>query len=215
MSKPSLKSPYRLMVEGPDDQWTIINLLGRHGYEWENDRTIRPYVEATGGVETLLVKATLSTALKTYERLGLVIDADLSPTNRWQQVRDIFKDLGITLPAMPSPDGTITPGIRPHSRVGIWLMPDNSQPGRIEEFIEKLIPSGHPVWPHAQTATTQALALGARMGQRDHLKGAIHAWLAWQRDPGLPFGTALTTEVLGHDSPEALRFVAWFKQCFT
>lgn len=215
MSKPSAKSPYRLMVEGPDDQWTIINLLGRHGYEWENDGTIRPYVEAAGGVEKLLVKATLSTALKTYDRLGLVIDADLSPTNRWQQLGDLFKDLGVTLPATPSPDGTVTPGIRPNSRVGIWLMPDNSQPGRLEEFIEKLIPPGHPVWPHAQTTTTQALALGARLGQRDHLKGALHAWLAWQRDPGQPFGTALTTEVLGHDSPEALRFVDWFKQCFT
>lgn len=215
MSKPLPKSPYRLMVEGPDDQWTIINLLSRHGYDWENDRTTRPYVEAAGGVEKLLVKATLSTALKTYERLGLVIDADLTPTHRWQQLKDLFRELGVALPANPSPDGMIAAGIRPHSRVGIWLMPDNTQPGRIEEFIEKLIPQGDTVWPHAQATTTQALALGARLSQRDHLKGAIHAWLAWQRDPGLPFGTALTTEVLGHDSPEALRFVGWFRQCFT
>ena len=129
MSKPSIKSPYRLMVEGPDDQWTIINLLGRHGYDWENDRTIRPYVEATGGIEKVLVKTTLSTALKTYERFGLVIDADLAPTNRWQQLRDIFKDLGVTLPAAPSPAGTVTHGIRPNSRVGIWSCQTTHSPG--------------------------------------------------------------------------------------
>jgi hypothetical protein len=203
------------MVEGPDDQWTIINLLSRHGYDWENERSPRPYVEAVGGVEKLLARATLSAALKSHERLGLVIDADLHPTNRWQQAKDLFKELGVTLPATPSPDGTVIPGLRPNSRVGIWLMPDNSQPGRVEEFIEKLIPSTDPVWPYAQDTTTQALTLGAKLGQRDHLKGALHAWLAWQKDPGLPFGTALTTEVLSHDSPEALRFVSWFNQCFT
>ncbi|KFA91145.1 DUF3226 domain-containing protein, partial [Archangium violaceum] len=126
MSKPLPKSPYRLMVEGPDDQWAIINLLDRHGYDWKDDRTIRPYVDAAGGVEKLLMKATLSTALKTYDRLGLVIDADLTPTHRWQQLKDIFKDLGVTLPATPNPGGTITAGTRANSRVGIWLMPDNS-----------------------------------------------------------------------------------------
>ena len=215
MSTPSPKSPYRLMVEGPDDQWTIINLLARHGYDWNNAAAIRPYVEPVGGVEKLLARATLSTALKTYERLGLVIDADLSSPQRWQQVRDIFRELGISLPAAPSPNGTLVTGSRQNSRVGIWLMPDNSQPGRIEEFIEKLIPPGDPLWPHAQTATTQALTLGASLRPQDHVKGAIHAWLAWQEDPGLPFGTAITSEVLGHDSPEAQRFVGWFRQCFT
>ncbi|KFA91166.1 DUF3226 domain-containing protein, partial [Archangium violaceum] len=89
------------------------------------------------------------------------------------------------------------------------------QPGRVEEFIEKLIPQEDTVWPHAQATTTRAMELGARLSQRDHLKGAIHAWLAWQSDPGLPFGIALKAKVFDHDSPEALRFVAWFKQCFT
>jgi hypothetical protein len=76
------------MVEGPDDQWTIINLLARHGYDWNNAAALRPYVEPVGGVEKLLARAT-------------------------------------------------------------------------------------------------------------------------------PFGTALASEVLGHDSPEAQRFVGWFRQCFT
>ncbi len=41
------------------------------------------------------------------------------------------------------------------------------------------------------------------------------AYLAWHAErPGMPFGTALTAEVLGRDSPEAQTFVAWFKRLF-
>jgi hypothetical protein len=36
MAEPPVSSPYRLFVEGPDDKWSIINLLARHGYDWEN-----------------------------------------------------------------------------------------------------------------------------------------------------------------------------------
>lgn len=215
MSPPSIKSPYRLMVEGPDDKHTVIHLLSRHGYDWNDVSMVRPFVEDAGGVEKLLNKDVLSAALKTYDRLALVFDADLPPTNRWHQARDLLTHLGLTLPAQPARGGTIVNGLRPNTRVGVWIMPDNAQPGRLEEFIEKLIPPKDPVWPHAQEATTQALALGAKLREQDHVKGALHAWLAWQENPGQPFGTALFTHVLRHDSQEALRFVDWFKQCFT
>lgn len=211
---PSPKSPHRLMVEGPDDKHTIIHLLKRHGYDWEDTSQPRPYVEAVGGVEVLLDRATLSTALKTYKRLGLVVDADLPPTNRWHQARDVLGSLGYTLPQAPVAGGTIIDNPQTGQKVGLWLMPDNTQPGRIEEFIEKLIPPGHTTWPHAQATTQQARQLGARLSERDHLKGALHAWLAWQEDPGQPFGTALASRVLGHESPEARLFVEWFQRCF-
>ena len=214
MSPPSLKSPYRLMVEGADDKWTIINLLTRHGYDWEDVKRTRPYVEEMGGIDRLLNKTVLSTALKTYDRLALVFDADLPPTNRWHQVCDLLGSLGLSMPAQPASEGTIIQSLRPSSRLGVWMMPDNSQPGRLEEFIEKLIPPGHSVWPHAQSATVRALELGAPLRPMDHIKGALYSWLSWQETPGMPFGTALASHVLRQDSPEALLFVKWFQQCF-
>ena len=36
MSKPRRTSPFQLLVEGPDDQWVIINLLQRNGYSFED-----------------------------------------------------------------------------------------------------------------------------------------------------------------------------------
>jgi hypothetical protein len=215
VNPPSSKSPYRLIVEGPDDKWTLIHLLRRHGFDWDDPSKGPPYVHEAGGITTLLSRDFLSSALKSHERLGLVLDADFPPPDRWHQLRSVLATLGIALPSTPASDGVIVSGMRPNSRLGIWLMPDNSQPGRIEEFIEKLVPTGSPTWTHARDATTQALALGAPLRVQDHIKGALHAWLAWQADPGLPFGTALFSRILEHDSPEAQRFVAWFKQCFT
>lgn len=215
MKPPSSKSPYRLLVEGKDDKFTLIHLLSRHGYDWDDVKLTRPFVEDVGGVERLLDRDFLFTALKTYDRLAMVFDADLPPYDRWHQLKTCLEALNIAAPDVPEPGGTILAGLRANSRLGIWVMPDNSQPGRIEEFIEKLVPSGDPLWAHAHATTTEALKQGAPLRQNDHVKGALHAWLAWQSDPGIPFGVALASKVLGHDSPEAQRFVAWFHRCFT
>lgn len=213
---PDNKSPYRLVVEGPNDKWTLINLLERNGFDWDDSSKDRPFVHEAGGVTRLLNRDFLSAALKNQERLGLVLDADFSPQDRWIQLRTVLSSLNIQIPNQPDPDGVVVQGTKStDSRFGIWLMPDNSLPGRLEEFIERLVPAKHPTWLHARDATTQALKLGARLRERDHLKGALHAWLAWQETPGQPFGTAVTSEIFGHDSPEAKRFVSWFNRCFT
>ncbi|NOK12100.1 DUF3226 domain-containing protein [Corallococcus exercitus] len=215
MSKPDPSSPYQMIVEGPDDKHTIIHLLKRHGYNWEDSTTTRPYIHEAKGVARLLHKPSITSALKSYRRLALVFDADGVLANRWHQLKDILEGEGLSLPATPEPDGTILPGLLPESRLGVWVMPDNAQPGRIEEFVEKLVPPNDGIWAHARKTTAEALSQGARLRQQDHVKGALYAWLAWQEDPGVRLGIALTNQVLRHDSPEAQRFVAWFHRCFS
>ncbi len=215
---PSKSSPYRLIVEGPDDMHVILNLMKRHGYDWDDARSTRPLVESAGGVSQLLDGTNLSTGAKSHTRLGLVLDADLETSQRWQQVRDCFSNLKITLPDLPSPDGTVIdvpklPGLV-LSRLGIWLMPDNQQPGILEDFLGRLVPPNDPCWAHAEEATVRARALGGPLAEKDHAKGRIHTWLAWQTEPGRAFGVALNARILGHDSPEALRFVSWFQRLF-
>ncbi len=212
MPSPLKSSPYRLLVEGPDDQWSVINLLTRHSYAWDDSSVVRPYVHPTGGINPLL--DSLPVALKTYERLGLVVDADLSIGNRWVSVRTRLVDLGFAVPDAPLAGGLVVERTSDGKRVGVWLMPDNVSPGILEDFLAKLIPAGDPSWSHAGLSTTTARGLGAPLQAKDQAKGAIHAWLAWREDPGQPFGTAITAHVLGHDSPEALLFVAWFRRMF-
>ena len=96
---------------------------------------------------------------------------------------------------------------------GIWMMPDcRRDHGKLEHLLETLIPKGDVLWPHADASTSKAAELGARF--RDHEKARIHCWLAWQEEPGKPFGTAITAKFLGHDSPEAIAFLRWLGRLF-
>lgn len=54
------------------------------------------------------------------------------------------------------------------------------------------------------------------MAQRLIVEGDndMHAWLAWQEEPGKPFGIALKAGYFDHQSPAADRFVDWFMQTF-
>jgi hypothetical protein len=198
-------------VEGKDDCYSILNLIARHGYDWDSPRAIRPYVDVKFGRDPLL--DALPVAVKSsYERIGVVLDADLSPDDRWNQLRRRVPEL--SLPEVPSPDGVVAPGLRPGTRFGAWLMPDNKRPGCLEDFLARLVPDTDPVWPYTDGATTRARELGAGCGLKDHVKGRVYSWLAWQEEPGLPFGLALRARVFRHDGPEALRFVSWFRTLF-
>ncbi len=213
MGRPSEESPYRLLVEGPDDKHSVIHLMARHSFDWADETKVRPFIHSEGGVEKLL--ETIPVTLKgPYARLGIILDANSDPTSRWIQVRNRARRAELDLPDSPHPDGTIIPGQRPGSRIGVWLMPNNTSPGALEDFLGGLVPQGHPIWAYADEATMGARQRGARCRQKDHAKSVLHTWLAWQEEPGLPFGTALKAGFFEKDSEDALRFVAWFRRLF-
>src|SRR4051794_21893001 len=112
MGRPSEESPYRLLVEGPDDLHSVIHLMVRHSFDWEDEPTVRPFIRSEGGIEKLL--AAIPVPLKgPYTRLGIILDANSDPTNRWLQVRDRARRTELDLPDSPHPDGTIIPGHHP------------------------------------------------------------------------------------------------------
>lgn len=214
--RPTAESPFRLVVEGKDDQHVITGLLQGASYRWDDDRRDRPYIHVAEGVEKLLDAASLRATLKTCRRVGLVLDADADVAARWTAIRNALGSSGIELPASPDPDGTIVPGLGllPSSAIGVWLMPDNRGGGILETFLTRLIADGDLCLEHAREATLRARELKAPLPERDVDKGTIHAWLAWRDPPGRPFGTALTAGLLRHDTPEGRRFIAWFLRLF-
>ena len=148
----------------------------------------------------------------TTARVGFVLDADTSVADRWTQIRGRCASVGVELGEHPSDAGTIVEF--QGRRRGFWLMPDNATPGAIEDFLSTLIPPDDALWPVAQRCTNEAIQLGAPLGEAGASKGRIHTWLAWQERPGMPFGTALTAEVLGREGLIASRFVAWVRALF-
>ena len=93
-------------------------------------------------------------------------------------------------------------------------MPDNTEPGALEDFLRYLVPDDDPVWQHAAQATADAVHMGAACGGPEQSKGTLHCRLAWQSPPGMPFGTALTAKLLRPDSAVARRFVDWLRALF-
>lgn len=209
---PKANSRLRLTVEGIDDKHSILNLMKRHGVDWDAPAAPVPYVQEAGSVEQVL--EAIAPGVQSHARFGIVVDADTEPKRRWMQVRDRLRSAGLTAPDEADAAGTILPGRSPQQRVGIWLMPDNREPGILEHFLAKLVPAGDGTWPYAEETTRRARELGGPLAEKDLMKGMLYTWLAWREHPGLPFGTALTVRVLAHDSAEALAFVAWFKRLF-
>lgn len=206
-------SLYRLLVEGSDDKHSVIHLMKRHGIDWDNPANILPHVHDCGGFDPLL--KSIQVNVKSYKKLGVVVDANMDLEKRWQQLVNKLSEIDVILPESPSQDGTIITGMYSDWKVGVWLMPDNQNRGELEDFLSKLVPSDDKCWSYADEVTKHAKQLGARFPDKLLCKAKIHTWLAWQENPGLPFGTAITAKYFEADSPEALNFVDWFRLLFS
>ena len=210
-AKVRANAPNRLIVEGRDDKWSILALTQLYGWDWDNPQGHYPYIDDAGGVDNAV--DALPVSVRTYNRVGIVVDADTGQQSRWDGIKSKLHGVGFTLPAIPNPDGTVVS--IGDKRVGVWLMPNNQSPGKLEDFLAILIPSHDGCWGWADEATKGAADRGALFTESDFIKARIHAWLAWQREPGLPFGTAITAALFSHQAALAQKFVQWMAQLYS
>jgi hypothetical protein len=213
MPAPHKDAPHWLLVEGDDDQHSIIHFTKRHGVDWDAPDTFTPYVRDCDGFPNLLKEVGVQ-AKGSRQRLGIVVDADENLADRWKELGGALRAAGCAAPDSLSKLGTIFTGITPDRKVGVWIMPDNETHGNLEEFLTTLVPSGDRIWTHAQSSTERALRLGAPFRPIHRRKAELHSWLAWQEQPGMPFGAAIQRKVFAQDSPVALAFLAWFRRLF-
>jgi hypothetical protein len=202
---------YLLLVEGKDDQHVFYALLRHHQvpevFEIMNKEGIDNLLEA---LPTELKRSDL-------ERLGIVVDANTSLDARWTNLRNILlRAGGKDIPAQPDPNGTVVAVEQPDRTltVGIWIMPDNTLPGMLENFIGFLVPPGDTLWPRAGECIAQIPEAERRFPQAQQTKAHIHTWLAWQEEPGTPLGLAITKRYLDADAPHAQQLVDWIRHLF-
>ncbi|MCY3536289.1 MAG: hypothetical protein OXH24_01065 [Cyanobacteria bacterium MAG IRC3_bin_20] len=93
-------------------------------------------------------------------------------------------------------------------------MPDNQRAGALEEFLAGLVTQGDSLLGLAECSTEKARSKGATFPDTERAKAVLHTWLAWQKDPGLPYGTAIKAQFFDHNSRRALAFVAWYGRLF-
>ena len=187
---PTLSSnrPHVLLVEGGTDL-DLVDSFRDTFNKSVVDRQI-PYnfeVLNMKGVEKLVDG--IVTVLKTPRRrvVGILVDADGDATDRFEQIKyELEKrsgELGLTisLPDKPQPGGLIVDFPAKMPRVGVWIMPDNSSSGALEDFVVKMIRSDDKIWPLSE-AYIDGIPLGFRKfpprNPRKIIKAKVNAWLA-------------------------------------
>ncbi len=210
----SLKERSILRVEGKDDHHAIRHLLKRHGVDPLSVDIKGAEQEDASDKNKLLTGMKAEVMTSNDKAIGFVLDADGPPKDLWDSVRGRLKGLGLNLPNKIPEGGFVGDTAIFQARVGVWLMPDNRRSGAVEEFLQDLIAKGDALLQLAETSTTSAKGLGAAFPDVRRPKAVLHTWLAWQKRPGVPYGTAIKARYFQHDSPAALAFVDWFQRVF-
>ena len=170
---------------------------------------------------------------------GFVFDIDIEATKRWEKVKariESMLDGNIKL-ASPLPNVCETAGVAGYigqihgyaKPFGVWLMPDCKTDGqKLEHLVESLIPTADVLLAHAKKQTAEVPAIVGEanklihepakrvkyFAEKDRIKAEVRTWLAWQEEPGQPFGAAFTNKYLSHDSPQALAFLGWLSRLY-
>ena len=77
-----------------------------------------------------------------------------------------------------------------------------------------LVPQGDDLLAHADQAIDGIPPALRRFSDVKEAKARIHTWLAWQEEPGKPFGQAISALYLDPNLPAADVFAAWIKRTF-
>ena len=212
-----------LHVEGPNDVHVVHHLLLRHGIDCpiSGDKRSQnefapnvPEINPAGDKDAVLAAIGTAVPVSNGRSVGFVMDADTVLRNRWQEVRAELGKFVLGLPNEIPPNGFVVDVDQFGARVGVWLMPDNQRAGALEQFLEDLVDDEDSLLPIARRSTAEAKERGAKFAEVDRRKAVLHAWLAWQEAPGLPYGAAIKAQFFGVDSPTALAFVDWYRRVF-
>lgn len=204
-----------LLVEGDEDKRILPELLERAGVPWGKRGNEIVKIHSIDGVSNF-TRNELRAQLKTsgLTRLGVILDADDGPGDRWAQIRSVV-DGSFDVPPLPVPGGLVVPATGSMPRFGVWLMPDNSSKGMMESFLLTLCPDSEPTFlAHVESSTDVAASLrheAAVYGPAHRDKALIHTWLAWRDPPGSQLHQALKSKVLDPSGPLAAQFVCWFR----
>ena len=200
-----------LLVEGTDDEHVLKHICGNRGIPNLDD--VRPHEGDQDLLEDFETQLRAST--DEGDVVGIVIDADDDPAGRWQSIRNRLVQVGYgNVPAQADAEGTVInpPGESVLPRAGVWLMPNNQDRGKLEDFLRLLVRQNDGLIDYA--ADTVSSLPERRFGDTDTPKAVMHTWLAWQSSPGRPYGTAITAGFLDAGAVAVDGLVGWLNRLF-
>ena len=146
-----------------------MHLLRRNGIaydpdEFRNSPAELPEFVQLKSVEKLLDGIETTVKTSTNRIVGFLLDADEPFSSRWESVVARLQKVGVeNIPTRPPAGGFIGESILYKARVGVWLMPDNVQEGKLEDFLRMLIDESDPLITQAEGSTVLAQNKGGSL----------------------------------------------------
>jgi hypothetical protein len=211
MSSLNLKytGPKVVLTEGKNDCHVILALCLAHDVP-----------ESFGfydcGSDDLVLKR-LSALLAGSEKLQticVVLDADNPNLGaKWVSIKDRLAKEGYSVPERPNPDGTFLEAYD-KPKIGVWLMPDNNIDGMLEDFCHQLAGDDAIGFAKSCVRTAKEKTFTSFIDNHES-KAIIHTYLAWQNEPGMPLGQAITAKALDAGKPLAQKFAQFLNSLFS
>jgi hypothetical protein len=229
-----------LLVEGSGDKWFFISLLEKIGVKVDvfppKDPEIQEKSKGNGADGALAALEKHLGYIKNgqIDNLGIVVDADfienkLGYVHRHKQVSDILSKEGFFATQTNSLNkGDIFQRTdAPSIKIGLWIMPDHSSPGMIEnllldsintglrkELLEKNINDAIKSLDEMEEFKKQSITFNPT-----HIaKVRFNTWLTWQRKPEncrfLTPACALKEGWLNPDNDNIKALTTWLTRVF-
>ncbi len=205
-----------LIVEGINDLHAIQSLIDKRGIKLKFNH--ENYIRSAGDVDRAINLFGQALNNPSIQNVGIVIDANsIGIYKRLNKLKAFLKN---NLPKerfdkLQIQKGGIVVVEENMPIIGIWFMPDNESKGYLEHFLAKMIPVENELWQHVlKTVDELSQKDFCEFKEKEKQKALIHTWLAWQKSPGLPFGTAVKSGYFDVNSPSVEPFLKWFENTF-
>ncbi len=208
----------RLVSEGRTE-WELLNNLGiaevQDLLRSIPSPTKEPPKDAEGRVVALgihALTAQLRVALDdpTCNLVIVICDAEGDPAaDRWQEIRDeLVKRAFEAVPEAMPVEGTVVSN-QEDKRVGVWIMPDNSSTGMIEDFFWAAIPEENEEksLAHNYVSSVPRPKFKGKLS-----KAKLYAWLAVQKDPSAHPWQAFRWTWIKRDRGSVPLFLRWIER---
>ena len=211
----------RLLVEG-SDAIALANIFIKRkipapkGYKNVNKFKTQ-FVKSANGYDK--IKTVLKEELQSSNvgRIGIIVDAnEVGPEARLKSLLNFIEiELNTKIENTKLDSKGFYVQLPNNLSIGIWIMPNNKNNGYLEHFLSELITEQNQTLAFANATLNQLsekeFCLFSKVKKQ---KALVHTYLAWQKTPGLPFGSAIQSGFLDASSPSADVFVDWFQKTF-
>ena len=196
-----------LLVEGLEDRHVIREIW----LTYHKGSDVPFCIRDCEGIDNLLEQIAPQMQVEGRIALGIVADANTDIMARRRSLEDRLERADMTVPQW-AVDGVIQEQ-QNGPRIGLWLMPDNMNPGQLEDFLWAMIPDGDPIKPLAVDYVGTVAEVAQRFKETKRRRAKVHSWLAVQEEPRLT-GRAVRAGDLDTSTELATRFVNWLERLF-